>query len=59
MYTTPYEKPQQLRHSVIALQREYENELVQNTLAVEMGEEIPYPNPELKTQKVDRQGGID
>ena len=59
MYTTPYEKPQQLRDSIIALQREYENELVQNALAVEMGEEILYPNPELKTQKADCRGGID
>ena len=54
MYTTPYEKPQQLRDSVIALQREYENELVQIALAVEMGKEILYPNPELKTRKADR-----
>lgn len=59
MYTTPYEKPQQLKESLLALQREYENKLVQNALAVEMGEEIPYPNPELKTRKADRRGGID
>jgi len=59
MYTTQYEKPRQLKESLLALEREYENKLVQNALAVEMGEEIPYPNPELKRGRVDHQGGID
>jgi len=59
MYTTPYETKTQRNNALIALQREYEYELMQNANASLVGEEIPFPDPELKTRKVDRKGGID
>lgn len=59
MYATPYETANQRKEALVALQREYNFELAANTNASSMGLEIPFPNSELKTRKVDRRGGID
>jgi len=59
MYTTPYETKTQRNDALIALQREYEHELRQNANASLVGTEISFPDPQLKTRKVDRKGGID
>ena len=59
MYIIPYETKTQWKDALIALQREYEYELMQNANAHLVGEEIPFPDPELKTRKVDRKGSID
>ena len=44
---------------MVALQREHTHELVANENATTLGLPIPFPDPVLKTRKVDRRGGID
>ena len=44
MYTIPYETKTQRKDALIALQQEYEYELMQNANAHLVGEEIPFPD---------------